>query len=360
VTGFSDRGVRAADHVLRDGVANGLWPGLVAAVGHDDIVQCQWVLGAAEDWAGGRRAMTADTVFDVASLTKVLATLPAVLLLVRRDALSLDTPVAQHVPGVDARVRVRHLLTHTSGLPAHRALHATARSAGELIAAATAEPLERPPGTVVAYSDLGFILLGAVIRAVSGSDLPEFAAAEVFGPLRMDARFAPPPAWLPRIAATEIVAGRPVHGAVHDENAAAADGRTGHAGLFASRADVLRAVPVWLPDGPLLSDALRTDAMRDHTDGLPGPGGPGGHRGLGWTCRGDVHDILSPGWGPAAVSHTGFTGTSMAIDPITRRWAVLLSNAVHYGRGRSDVFAARRRFHAALAGNRGADTPDRS
>ena len=102
---------------------------------------------------------------------------------------------------------------------------------------------------------------------------------------------------------------------------------------------------MWWAGGPLLSDGMRSDALRDHTSALDG------HRGLGWTARGDRYDILSEAWGPHAVSHTGFTGTSIALDPVSGRWAVLLTNHVHYGRGRPKVFAARRRFHAALVGD---------
>lgn len=350
MTGFADDDLRVADAVLHAGVDTGLWPGIVAAVGYDDQVQREWVLGAAENWSGGHSPMTGDTVFDLASLTKVLATVPSVLLLVQRGDLGLDTPVREYLPDVDPRVLVRHLLTHSSGLPASRELRRRARTPLELVAAAAAEPLEQPPDTAVLYSDVGFVLLGGLVGAVSGRALPEYAAEEVFAPLGMAATFAPPAEWLPRIAATEIVDGRPVHGSVHDENAAAAGGRAGHAGLFGTLADVRRAIPMWLSGGPLLAEDLRTDALRDHTDGLPGPGELGGHRGLGWTCRYDVHDILSDGWG-ASVSHTGFTGTSLAIDPYRRRWAVLLTNAVHYGRGRPEVFAMRRRFHAALVGD---------
>jgi CubicO group peptidase (beta-lactamase class C family) len=158
----------------------------------------------------------------------------------------------------------------------------------------------------------------------------------------MAATYRPPPSWLPRIAATELVDGRPVHGRVHDENAAAAGGAVGHAGVFAGLADLERAVGCWLPGSPLLADGLRVAAVTDQTPALDG------HRGLGWTCRRDGYDILSDGWGPGAVSHTGFTGTSMALDPETGRWAVLLTNAVHFGRGRPDVLAGRRQFHAAL------------
>ena len=337
--------VAAAGAVLHAGVADGHWPGLVAAAGVADRVEASWVLGAAEDWPGGRRMMSEDTVFDLASLTKVLATLPCVLLLVQDGALGLDDPVERYVPGVDGRVLVRHLLTHSAGLPAHRRFDDRVGSGQELVRAAAQQPLERTPGTTVAYSDLGFILLGGVVRAVTGSPLPRVARERVFAPLRSAATFAPPAAWLPRIAATEVIDGVAVHGRVHDENAAAARGEAGHAGLFGTLIDVRRELSIWLPGGALLCEELRAEALRDHTAGL------GGHRGLGWTCRGDGYDILSDGWGPAAVSHTGFTGTSLAVDPTSGRWAVLLTNHVHYGRGRPEVFAARRRFHAALVGD---------
>jgi CubicO group peptidase (beta-lactamase class C family) len=338
----------AADEVLHSGVADRLWPGLVAAAGVGADVHRQWVLGAAEDWSGGHRAMQADTVFDLASLTKVLATLPCVLLAVHCGQLSLDDPVARYRPGVDERVTVRHVLTHTSGLPAHRRFDDHVVSSDELECAAAAVRPEREPGTAVEYSDLGFILLGAVLRTACGAPLPELAHERVFAQLNSAATFAPPEPWRPRIAATEIVDGLPVVGRVHDENAAAAGGRTGHAGLFGTLDDVMRELPIWWRGGPLLDDRLRAEALRDATAAL---GPPPGHRGLGWTCRGDRHDILSTGWGNTAVSHTGFTGTSVALDPVTGRWAVLLSNAVHFGRGRAEVFAARRRFHAALVGD---------
>lgn len=334
----------AAAAVLRSGVTDGVWPGAVAAVGVGDDLLDSWVLGAAEDWPGGRRAMTRDTVFDVASLTKVLATAPAVLLAADRGLIDLDETVARWLPAVDDRVRVRHLLTHTSGLPASVNMRHVS-SAQELVRSASGVRLDRPPDERVRYSDVGFILLGGLVEAATGDPLDTHCAREVFAPLGQRATFAPPADWRPRIAATEIVDGAPVHGRVHDENAAAAQGRVGHAGVFATLDDVVVAARMWLTPGRLLADRTRREALRDHTPTL------GGHRGLGWTCRGDGFDILSDGWGPAAVSHTGFTGTSVALDPVSGRWAVLLTNAVHYGRGRNEVFAQRRRFHAALVGD---------
>ena len=130
---------------------------------------------------------------------------------------------------------------------------------------------------------------------------------------------------------------------MHDENAAAEGPGCGHAGLFGTAEDLRRYLAAWLdPAVPLLPGELRDAALRNGTAGL------GGARGLGWTCRGDAYDVLSDGWGPAAVSHTGFTGTSVALDGVTGRWAVLLTNAVHLGRNRDAIVSLRRRFHAAL------------
>lgn len=326
----------AADAILEAGVHDGLWPGAVAAVGSGDRTDGTWVLGSADTLTG--RAMTVDTVFDLASLTKVMATLPMILALVSRGSVTLDAKLREFVPGVDDRITVAHALTHTSGLPAH--VRFTATTTAELIEAAAAVPVAVEPGSRVTYSDLGFVLLGGVVRAITGDDLDVAAEREVFGPLGLSCRFRPPASWRERTAATEIYDGVATLGVVHDENAQTAGGVAGHAGLFGTLADVVASLRPWFTP-----DSLRTEALRDRTAGL------GGHRGLGWTCRGDGYDILSSGWGPRAVSHTGFTGTSIALDPATGRWAVLLTNQVHLGRGRREVFAARRRWHAALVGD---------
>lgn len=324
--------LQAATELLDAGVSDGLWPGFVAAVGTGDDIEQTWVRGSADTLSG--RAMTVDTVFDLASLTKVMATLPAVLGL----PVPLSAKLREFVPGVDERITVEHALTHTSGLPAH--VRFTATTPDDLVAAAAQVPVETPPGTRVVYSDLGFVLLGGAVAAVTGLGLDAAVQRDVIAPLGLACRFRPPSSWHDRIAATEIYDGVATLGVVHDENAQAAGGVAGHAGLFGTLADVIGSLPPWLH-----ADAAHRDAMRDRT------AGPGGNRGLGWTCRGDGYDILSAGWGPHAVSHTGFTGTSMALDPDTGRWAVLLTNHVHYGRGRPEVFAARRRWHAVLVGD---------
>jgi CubicO group peptidase (beta-lactamase class C family) len=346
------RRTTVAERELRRAVDAHEVPELVAAAGTGDVVELRTAMGLAQDDAGSRRPMTVETVFDLASLTKVVATLPAVLCLVRDRRLELDEPVGTYLGSIAAGspvagVPVRQLLAHCAGLPEHREFYRQVTGLDAMVAAVLREPLEYPPGTHVAYTDLGFILLGAVVGHVSGAGLSEYARTSVFEPLSMRARFNPPAAWRERCAATEIVDGAAICGRVHDENAAAAGGVCGHAGLFATITDLERYAISWMDDDrAILPAELRVEAMRSQTYGLDGA------RGLGWTCRGDRFDVLTPGWGPAAVCHTGFTGTSIALDPVTGRWAVLLTNAVHFGRGRAPVVRAlRERFHAALVGD---------
>ena len=200
------------------------------------------------------------------------------------------------------------------------------------------------PGTVCCYSDVGFIMLGELAAAVSGGRLDELVRDVVCAPLGMTAtRYLPPASWAARAAATEPVRGRAKVGVVHDETAALMGGVSGHAGLFGTAADLARYASAWAGDG-WLADGLRAEALRCQTDGL------GGRRGLGWGLRGDVWDNMGDGWPASGAGHTGFTGTSLSLDPRTGLWAVLLTNAVHFGRGpEHSVVGLRKQVHAAVA-----------
>ncbi len=292
--------------------------------------------------------MTADTVFDLASLTKVVATLPALLHLAARAGVGLDEPVRRYLPAFNGpgkdEVTVRQLLLHTSGLPVSGKYHQRLRDPAEIRAAALAEPLVARPGTVCCYSDVGFIMLGELAAAVSGGRLDELVRDVVCAPLGMTAtRYLPPASWAARAAATEPVRGRAKVGVVHDETAALMGGVSGHAGLFGTAADLARYASAWAGDG-WLADGLRAEALRCQTDGL------GGRRGLGWGLRGDVWDNMGDGWPASGAGHTGFTGTSLSVDPRTGLWAVLLTNAVHFGRGpEHSVVGLRKQVHAAVA-----------
>jgi len=332
--------------LLDAAITQGRVPGAVAVAGRGRATLGRWVAGQADALQG--RPMHGDTVFDLASLTKVVATTTVTLALAARGRLRLDDPVTGYLPEFtacrDAPVTVAHLLTHTAGLPGSRRFYRWCRSRSELLRDLRQTPLQAPPGTRVAYSDLGFMTLGEVVAAVTGGPLQDAVRDLVDGPLGMiSTTFVPngPPSCF---AATERRAdGTAWTGIVHDENTRLMGGVAGHAGLFAPASDLARFAAWWvIDDDAVVPAALRRAASACRTEGL------GGRRGLGWACAGDGFDILGGRWPPTAVSHTGFTGTSLALDPATGLWAVLLTNAVHFGRDYAAVQALRRDVHAAV------------
>jgi len=346
--------------LLGEAAGTGRIPGAVAAVGRGPDMLGRWVTGWADTTPGSARPMAEDTVFDLASLTKLVGTTTLVLTLTGMGCPGLDDPVTDYLPRFAAcregPVTIRHLLTHTSGLPASVEFFRYCSSREEVLDALCRTPLEAPPGAQVTYSDLGFIALGEVARVVTGEPLDAAVRRLVTGPLGLRAtRFVPldkteapldAPAWpAGGVAATERREdGSPWTGIVHDENARASGGVAGHAGLFAPLADLVRFVQWWVSDAAAPAPAaLRRLAESDQTPGLAG------RRGLGWTRIGDRSDILGPAWPPPAVSHTGFTGTSLALEAASGVWVVMLTNAVHLGRDNRAIKALRRDVHAAVA-----------
>jgi serine-type D-Ala-D-Ala carboxypeptidase len=374
-------GQRTAAGLIDGAVTSGVIPGAVLAAGLGSAEPLiRHVAGFAQDDSHARRAMTYETIFDLASLTKVAATLPCVLRLVAAGQLGLDHPVRRYLPGFagagkDA-VTVRQLLTHTSGLPGHREYYKYPGDPAKLRAAALAEPLVTAPGTRVCYSDIGFITLGELCAAVAGGGLRGLVAELVCRPLGMaDTGYLPAAGLAGRMSSTEATpglggpssgagtAGIAKTGVVHDENAEAMGGVAGHAGLFGTAADLSRYAAAWAAAGTALADSLgvpgwlRADALRCQTEGMPGAPRPedgtrpaADRRGLGWGLRGDRWDNMGDGWPLSGAGHTGFTGTSLSIDPASGLWAVLLTNAVHYGRGpEHSVVGLRKQVHAAVA-----------
>lgn len=346
----------AAAAAVDDAVAADQIPGAVLLAGRGSQPAHQHVVGLAElagvCGAPADRPLTAGTWFDLASLTKVVATLPCVLLLCADGRLDLDDPVHRHLPEFsdcgDAKrdVTVRHLLAHTSGLPPHLDLAQPGSPRRDVLKRALAVPLEAAPETRVAYSDVGFITLGALVEAVERAPLDQVWNARVAAPLGLHrSGFRPSPDR--PFAATEPPPGGPEGvGEVHDENARGMDGVAGHAGLFGTADDVATYLTqVWLGT-ELLPDELRTEALRCQSDGLDG------RRGLGWTLRADRWDHMGARWPQTGVGHTGFTGTCLALDRPSQRWVVLLTNAVHNGRDRAGVVALRRRVHDLLMEDR--------
>jgi CubicO group peptidase (beta-lactamase class C family) len=332
-----DRLHQALETAVRERVV----PGAALALGVRDRTLVRVVTGAAERGPDGERPLTTGTLFDLASLTKVMATTPAVLALVDQGRLALDDPVARYVPGVDADgVTVRHLLTHTGGLSASRRYYLAHPTAAGMRRAVLAERPESAPGSRVVYSDLGFLLLGEVVEAVTGERLDVACAELVFRPLGLArTRFRPSPDdYL--LADTTEPGAPPTRGRAHDRNAVRYGGVAGHAGLFAPLDDVARYAAWWAghDEGPV-SSATRAEALRCQTRGL------GGSRGWGWGTRSAGDDFLPEGWSECAAMHTGFTGTSIAVDPSRGWWVCLLTNAIHLGRDRTKVGDLRTAVH---------------
>jgi len=278
--------------------------------------------------------MTEDTIFDAASLTKVVACTPAVMLLIERGQVALDDSVAKYIPEFATEgkgsITVRQLLTHTSGLRPDISLKPDWEGYSEAIRLSCAEKLIEPPGERVIYSDTGMILLGEIVRRVSGQPLDQFVRRMIHQPLGMkDTEFNPPKEKLGRIAPTEVEDSVTVRGVVHDPRARRMGGVAGHAGLFLTASDLARFARMMLNMGEL--DGVRifkAETVKLMTS-VQTPANVEVRRGLGWDIdssysgpRGKIFPIGSYG-------HTGWTGTSIWIDPFSQTFVIFLSNRNH-------------------------------
>jgi CubicO group peptidase (beta-lactamase class C family) len=317
------------------------FPGAVLAVGRRDSVLLLVAVGHYS--AADRRRVTAATIYDLASLTKVVGLTTAVMQLVDAGRLELDAPVQRYVPafqGADKeRVTIRHLLTHSSGMPAWRPTFREAASREAALALIDTTALLRQPGDTFVYSDLGAIVLTQAVEAVAGQRIDAFLDANLFGPLGMRAtRYLPPESWRERIAPTETDTAfrhRALWGEVHDENAGRLGGVSGHAGLFSNAADLARFAQ-WLLRLSKI-DSLRVREFT-HRQGIPA----GSSRALGWDTP-SQNSSAGTKLGPNAFGHTGFTGTSIWLDPDRDVFIILLSNRVNPTRANTKIFQVRRR-----------------
>ena len=328
------------------------FPGAVVAVGYRDSVVLLAAVG--HYGADDRRPVTTETVYDLASLTKVIGLTTAAMLLVDSGKLDLDAPVQRYVPAFQGpnkeRVMIRHLLTHSSGLPAWRPLYAESADREHALALVDTTPLMRQPGDTFVYSDLGAMVLAQAVQAVSGQRLDDFLAARLFGPLGMTStRYLPPESWRSRIAPTEndtMFRHRLLRGEVHDENAGRLGGVSGHAGLFSTAPDLARFAQ-WLLDtrrghAPPFAALRRLSPplvqMFTQRQNIP----PGSSRALGWDTPSE-NSSAGTQMGPNAFGHTGFTGTSIWFDPDRDLFIILLTNRVNPTRANTRIFQVRRR-----------------
>jgi CubicO group peptidase (beta-lactamase class C family) len=315
------------DQLVKDWVRDGVIPGAVLDITCSQQLHFQKSYGSYSD-GSLERPIQLDTMFDIASLTKVTATLPAVLLLTVQGKLSLNSPVKAFIPEFrHEKVTMRHLLMHASGLPSD--LRFVPRKAGRpgLIGEIIAQELTFLPGENMQYSDIGMILLGIIVEHAAGEPLDQFVRRKIFEPLGMNnTQFNPDPKLRDRIAATEQVDGAFIVGEVHDEKSFHLGGISGSAGLFTTADDLAKYAAWWLE--PESWDLVPPPLMREAT------ANPIRGRGLGWEVWHDPGSVPSCGesWPTGSFGHTGFTGTSLWIEPNRGLSVVFLTNAVHFGR----------------------------
>ena len=348
--------------ILNTAVLQRAFPGAVLAVGHEGKLAILPV--GRLDYSEDSSAVTDETIYDLASLTKPVATTAAAMILADRAMLDLDRPVAGYLPDflqpfatnidplyiVREEVTVRHLLAHASGLPAYEKFFMRAREKSHVLQEALALPLEETPGRKTLYSDPGFILLGEILERASGERLDVLCSREIFNPLRMqDTRFNPPQdQWL-RIAPMEMdesFRNRLIRGEVQDENAWVMGGVAGHAGLFGTAGDLASFSQMMLEEGKANgSQLVQSATIREFNRAVQVPEGPS--RGLGWDKPGDPS---SSGryFSPRSYGHLGYTGTSLWIDPQMALFVILLTNRIHPSRSNEAIREVRPAVHDAV------------
>jgi CubicO group peptidase (beta-lactamase class C family) len=346
---------RRIEEVLNRARADSAFPGAFAVVGTHDGVLAEYGVGQL-DWAPTPRP-DEHTLWDLASLTKVVGLTTAIMQLVEQHRVDLDAPLQRYIPDWTGpnknRVSVRNLLTHTSGLPAFKAYDEITHDPDSLAKLMFSTPLDTVPGVRMVYSDIGAYMLGKLVERITGETLDAYVHDHVFAPLKMDeTMYRPPASLLPRIAPTEFdpKRGGLVRGKVHDERAYYLGGVSAHAGIFSSGHDLARFARMYLNGGTLdgvrvvqASTIARFTAFTDSTFS---------NRGIGWQkpdLPGMKFASPSSAWAghlmsTRAFGHTGFTGTSIAIDPSRDLFVVLLTNRVDPTRNNNKISEVRRQL----------------
>jgi CubicO group peptidase (beta-lactamase class C family) len=353
--GFDSTRLAGVVTYLRAEVDSGAFPGAVLAVGRHGRLALLAPVG--HYGVDDPRPVDAGTVYDIASLTKVVGLTTACMLLVDSGQLELDAPIDRYVPefrgSMKDRVTVRQLLTHSAGLVADLALYDSTATRAAALAAVDATTLVASPGTSYRYSDLSAIVLMQAVERIADERLDRFLSERVFAPLGMPAtRFLPPPSWRDRIAPTEhdtVFRHRWLRGEVHDESAARLGGVSGNAGLFSNALDLSRFAAMLLNGGAWDTlQLIRAETVAEFTARQNVPAGS--TRALGWDTPSDSgYSSAGAKLSRRSFGHTGFTGTSMWMDPERDLFIILLSNHVHPTAGNMAILRVRARVADLVA-----------
>ena len=337
------------DEIIQLAIKDSAFPGSVVLISIDGNIIYEKAFGQLT-YNDTSAAVTKNTIYDIASLTKVIATTTAVMICYDKNLFSLDDPVVKYLPEFSQngkeKVTIKNLLLHNSGLPAFKRYYKNYSSADELIKDIYKTPLSYEPGSKTVYSDLGFITLAKIVEQVTGKGFDVFCKEEIFIPLQMNSTFFnPPDSLIDKIAPTEYDIywrNKLVWGEVHDETASLLNGVAGHAGLFSTAKDVSNLLQLLLNSGTfnghqIIKPAtvkLFTTRYSDKST-----------RALGWDTKsgegssaGNLFDITSFG-------HTGFTGTSIWVDPTRELFVVFLTNRVYPTRENKKLYKVRPTLH---------------
>lgn len=348
------------DSVVDEAVQTGLIPGAVVVIGHNNQIIFRKAYGS-RAVIPQPEPMTIDTIFDAASLTKVVATTPSIMKLFEQGKLRIDDPVTKYLPefqGGKSDITIRLLMTHFSGMPPDLELVPKWNGYSTGVERALTTVPVAPPGARFIYSDINYVLLAEIVHRVSGQSVADFAHAQIYAPLQMnETGFLPSPSLIPRIAPTEIddETGQPFRGIVHDPTARYMGGVTGDAGLFTTADDLAKYANMLLGMGQSHGVRIFSDATVKKFTTPASPADQPIMRALGWDIdspyssnRGELFPIGSYG-------HTGFTGTSMWMDPTSHSFVIVLTNAVHPKRGHS-LSSFRSRLATTVAAGFGLQT----
>ena len=346
-----DRIFSQAFRILEDGIQRRAFPGASVAITHSGKLIALNGFGHFT-YDRSSQAVGSDSIFDLASVSKVVATTSAAMILYERGLLDLNMPVAGVLPqfaGSDSRrreVTLRQLLAHSSGLPAYEKLFLRARTRDELLRAALSVPLKNDPRTHAEYSDIGFLLLGMALERLAQETLDGFCQREVFGPLGMlETAFHPPSSWKARISPTANDRGlrkRLIQGEVQDENASVMGGVAGHAGVFSAAPDLARFAHSMLNGG---APIIRPETVTLFTRRESSPAGTS--RALGWDTP-SAPSQSGKYFSPSSFGHLGYTGTSLWIDPERQLSVTLLTNRTWPDCDNQAIKQIRPKFHDAV------------
>ena len=340
------------DEIIQSANNDSAFPGAVVLVSKEGEIIYEKAFGHLT-YYDTSAVVTINTIYDIASLTKVTATTTAVMICYDKNLFSLDDPVAKYIPEFSQngkeKVTIKNLLLHNSGLPAFKRFYKNYSSAEEIIKDIYKTPLSYEPGSKTVYSDLGFITLAKIVEQVTGKRFDAFCKEEIFKPLQMNSTFFNPPDSLKyKIAPTEYDnywRKKLVWGKVHDETSSLLNGVAGHAGLFSTAEDMSKLLQLLLNGGTFNSHQiikpataiLFTTRYSDKSS-----------RALGWDTKSEEKSSAGKLFDITSFGHTGFTGTSVWADPIRKLFVVFLTNSVHPTRENKKLYKVRPVLHDAV------------